>query len=39
MVRTEHFPCKGHGFDFWSENSDPACHGSWPKIKIDAKKP
>ena len=26
MVRTLHFHCRGHGFDPWSGNEDPACH-------------
>ena len=30
-VKTPHFQCRGHGFDPWSGNWDPASHEIWPK--------
>lgn len=31
VVRILCFNCRGHGFDPYSWDSDPACHGMWPK--------
>lgn len=33
VVRILCFNCRGHGFDPCSWDSDPACHGMWPKKK------
>ena len=33
MVKNPCFHCRGHGFDPWSGNWDPACHVVWPKKK------
>ena len=35
-VRTLHFHCRGHGFDPWSGNSDPACLKKKKKKKQEA---
>ena len=29
VVKNPRFPLQGHGFDPWSENYDPICHGEW----------
>ena len=29
VVRTPCFHCRGHGFDPWSGNQDPASRGAW----------
>ena len=33
MVRTPRFHCRGHGFNPWSGNQDPASREVWPKGK------
>ena len=33
VVRTLCFHCRGHGFDPWSRNLDPACRAAQPKKK------
>ena len=30
MVKTLHFCCRGHRFNPWLGNEDPACHAAWP---------
>ena len=38
VVRILCFNCRGQGFDPCSGNSDPTCHGVWPKKKKKKKK-
>ena len=33
VVRTQHFHCRGPGFNPWSGNWDPASLAAWPKKK------
>ena len=33
MVKTPCFRCRGHGFNPWSGNKDPACHVARPREK------
>ena len=33
VVKTSHFPCRGHRFDPWSGNKDPTCCVAWRKKK------
>ena len=37
MVRTLHFHCRGHGFDPWLGNYDPASYVAQPKKKEKGK--
>ena len=38
VVKTPHFHCRGHGFDPWLGNYDPAYHVVQAKKKIKNKK-
>ena len=38
VVRTTDFYCRGHEFDLWSGNDDPACSAVWPKKNTNNKK-
>ena len=38
MVRTLHFHCRGHGFDPWLGNYDPASYVAQPKKKRKRKR-
>ena len=38
VVNPRYFHCRGHGFDPWLGNYDPACSRAWPKIKEKKKK-
>ena len=33
VAKTPHFYCRGHGFNPWLGNQDPACHMVWPPKK------